>query len=82
MFTCVRGGCDNHRCHNKNSRKDGLRIFGFEKNSELRFGLGRSESIFGARRGQTSSLRRGAARGEVRWKSQHCKKLCLSPLMS
>ena len=36
----------------------------------------------GARRGQTSSLRRGAARGRVRWKSQHSKKLCLSLLVS
>ena len=36
----------------------------------------------GAHRGQTSSLRRDAARGEVRWKSQHRKKLCLSLLMS
>ena len=36
----------------------------------------------GARRGQTSSFRRGAARGGVRWKSQQRKKLCLSHLMS
>ena len=61
---------------------DGLTILEFEKNSELRFGLGRSELIFGARRGQTSSLRQGAARGGVRWKSQNRKKLCLSLLMS
>ena len=61
---------------------DGRRILEFEKNSELRFGLGRSKSIFGARRGETRSLRRGAARGGVRWKSQHRKKLCLSLLMS
>ena len=33
----------------------------------------------GARRGQTNSLRRGAARSGVRWKSQHRKKLSLSP---
>ena len=32
----------------------------------------------GARRGQTSSLLRGTARGGVRWKSQHRKKLCVS----
>ena len=51
-------------------------------NSKLRFRLGRSKSIFGARRGQTSSLRRGAARGGVRWKSQDRKKLCLFLLMS
>ena len=38
---------------------DGLRILEFEKNSELRFDLGRSKSIFGARRSQTNSLRRG-----------------------
>ena len=31
----------------------------------------------GARRGQTSSLRRGAARGGVRWKSQHCQKVLI-----
>ena len=41
---------------------DGLRILEFEKKkekkSELRFGLGRRKSIFGARRGETSwSLR-------------------------
>ena len=36
----------------------------------------------GARRGQTSSFQRGAARSRVRWKSQHSKKLCLSLLMS
>ena len=35
-----------------------------------------------ARRGQTSSFRRGAARGGVRWKSQHRKELCLSLLVS
>ena len=37
---------------------------------------------FGARWGQTSSLRRGDAHGGVRWKNQHRKKLCLSLLMS
>ena len=36
----------------------------------------------GSHRGQTSSLRRGATRGGVRWKSHHRKKLCLSLLMS
>ena len=38
---------------------NGLRILEFEKKkpSELRFGLGRSKSIFGTHRGQTSSLR-------------------------
>ena len=35
----------------------------------------------GARRGQTSSLQWGAARGGVRWKSQICKKLCMSLLL-
>ena len=53
-----------------------------KKNSELRFGLGRSKSIFGARRGQIISFWRGAACGGVRWKCQHRKKLCLSLLMS
>ena len=52
-----------------------------KKDSELRFGLGRRKSIFGAPRSQTSSLQRGAVRGGVRWKSQHRKKLCLSLLM-
>ena len=37
---------------------------------------------FGARRGQTSRLRRGAACGGVRWKSQRRKKMDLSFLMS
>ena len=44
MFTRVRGGCDNHRCHKKKQIEnmtgdvndvlpgsDGLRIFGFKK---------------------------------------------------
>ena len=70
---------------------DGLRILEFEKKSELRFklrmrelrfGLGRSKSIFGARRGQTSSLRRGAhvvdSDGKVRIE-RNC--VCLSLLM-
>ena len=61
---------------------DGLRILKFEKRSWLRFGLGRGKSIFGALRGQTSCLQRGAARGGVIWKNQHRKKLCLSLLMS
>ncbi len=42
------------------------------------FRLGRKKSIFGARRGQTSSLQRGPHVVEVRWKSQHRKKLCVS----
>ena len=53
-----------------------------KKNSELRFDARGRKLIFGARRGQTCSLRWGAARGGVRWKSQHRKKLCLSLLMS
>ena len=44
--------------------------------------LGRSKSIFGARRGQTSSLQRVPHVVGVRWKSQHRKKWCLSLLMS
>ena len=49
VFTRTRGGCDNQRCQNKNGivdvndvmpGSDGLRILEFEKNSELRFGLG------------------------------------------
>ena len=63
--------------------RNGLRILGFEKkNSELSLGFRWVKLIFGARRGQTSSWRRGAARGGVRWKSQHSKKLSLSLLMS
>ena len=61
---------------------DGLRIWEFEKKTELRFDARGRKLIFGARRSQTSSLRRGAARGGLRWKSQHSKKLCLSLLMS
>ena len=61
---------------------DGLRILEFEKNSELRFDAWTRKLIFEARRGKTSSLRQGAARGGVRWKSQHRKKLYLSLLMS
>ena len=38
----------------------GWGFWNLKKNSVLRFGLGRSKSIFGARRGQTSSLRWGA----------------------
>ena len=53
-----------------------------KKNSSLRFDARGRKLIFGARRGQTCSLRRGAACGGVRWKSQHSKKLCLSLLMS
>ena len=60
----------------------GWGFWNLKKNGELRLGLGRSKLIFGARRGQTSSLRRGASRGGVRWKSQQRKKLCLSLLMS
>ena len=60
----------------------GWGFWNLKKNSELWFGLGRSKLIFGARRGQTSSLRRGSARGRVRCKSQHRKKLCLSLLIS
>ena len=40
------------------------------------------ELIFGARRGQTSSLQRRPHVVGVWWKSQHRKKLCLSLLMS
>ena len=57
-------------------------FWNLKKKTELRFGLGRSKLIFGGRRGQTSRLRRGAARSGVRWKNQHRKKLCLSLLMS
>ena len=60
----------------------GWEFWNLKKTSELRFGRGRSKSIFGARRGQTSSLRWGAARGRLRWKSQGRKKLCLSLLVS
>ena len=92
VFTRARGGCDNHRCHNK--KKTDRKwpgtwmtscpeaILEFEKSSLLRFNARGRESIFGARRGQTSSLRRGAARGGVKWKSQHRKKLCLFLFMS
>ena len=57
---------------------DGQRFWNLKKkkNSELRFGLGRSKSIFRASRGQTSSLQRGAVRDGLRWKSQDRKKLC------
>ena len=68
-FTLMRGGCDNHKCHNKNPRlwdwgvndvmpgSDRLRILViFEKSlrsdagqSELTFGLGRSQSSCGLR---------------------------------
>ena len=56
MFTLVHGGCDNHRCHNKNPKwdwdvndvmpgSDGLGILViFEKSSQLRFEAGRGES--------------------------------------
>ena len=96
VFTRVQGRCDNHRCHNKTpDRKwdgdvndetpgsDGLRISEFEKkqHSELRFDARGRKSIFGARRGQTSSLRRGAARDGLRWKSQDRKKFWLCLLM-
>ena len=97
VFTCTRGGCDNHRCQNKNPRYEigpgtwmmscpeamGWWFWNLKKKTiELRFGLGRSKLIFGACRGETSSLRRGAARGGVRWKSQRRKKLCVSLFMS
>ena len=45
---------------------------------QLRFGLGRRKSIFGARQGLTNSLQRGPHVVGFRWKSQHRKKLCLS----
>ena len=63
---------------------DGLKILGFgkKKKNELQFDARGKKLIFGARRGQTGSLRRGAARGGVKWKSQHKKKLCFSLLMS
>ena len=50
--------------------------------TELRFKSRGRKSIFGAHRGQTSSLQWGAARSGVKWKSQDKKKLCLSLLMS
>ena len=56
---------------------DRLRILEFEKNSELRFDARGRKLIF-----QTSSMQQGAARGGVRRKRQHRKKLCLSLLMS
>ena len=65
---------------------DGLRILEFEKKKKQLVSWDSTleeESWFsGARRGQTSSLRWGTARGGVRWKSQLSKKLCLSLLMS
>ena len=62
---------------------DGLRILEFEKKTVSWDSTLEEGSWFsGARRGRTSSLQRGAARGSVRWKSQHRKKLCLSLLMS
>ena len=61
-------------------RKSWAEDFGIrkKKNSELWFEARGRKLIFGARRGQTSSLRRGG----IRWKSQHRKKLCLTLLMS
>ena len=63
VFTLMRGGCDNHKCHNKNIRwkwdwgvndvmpgSDGLGILViFEKSSELRFEPGREQSSWGLR---------------------------------
>ena len=46
------------------------------------WGFWKNQLVEIRRRGQTRSLRRGAARSWVRWKSQHSKKLCLSLLMS
>ena len=60
----------------------GRRFWNSKKVSLLRFDARGKKLIFGARWGQTSSLRRGAARGGVRWKRQHSKKLCLSLLIS
>ena len=62
-----------------------LRILKFEKKGELRFGLGRSKSIFGVRRGQTSSLQWGPhvvrSDGKVSIE-RNCVSLSLSLLMS
>ena len=72
-------------------RSDGLRILEFEKNSGLRFGLGRSKSIFGARRGETSWGLRNVPRvcwvsesraDDVRTVSIVRNCVSLSPLMS
>ena len=54
---------------------------GFEKSHELSISVRRRRLTFGARRDQTSSLRRGAARvgGGGRWKSQHRKIVYHSP---
>ena len=97
VFTLARGGCDSHRCHNKTPRKKmGLGMWmtscleatgwGFwdlkKKGVSWDSTLKEGSWFSGARRGQTSSLQRGATRGGIRWKSQHRKKLCLSLLVS
>ena len=66
-----------------NPGSDGLRILEFEKKTVSWDSSLEEESWFsGACRDQTSSLRRGAARGGIRWKKQHKMKLCLSLLVS
>ena len=98
MFTLVRGGCDNHRCHNKNPGSDGPGFLVIlKKSSLLRFGPGQvqlglqdlprvcwvSELRFEAGRSESSLWPTGcAACCWVRWNSQHSKKLCLSLLVS
>ena len=80
VFTHARGGCDNHRCHNKKprigfgtgdvndvmARSDGLGFLVIlNKSSELRFGLRQSELGFKSGRGQFSCVAAGCARAFV-----------------
>ena len=64
------------------SGSDGLKILG--KKKELRFGFGRRKSIFGVRRGQTSSLRQRqhvvGSDGKVSIE-RNCVCVSLSPLV-
>ena len=97
VFTRARGGCDNQKCHNKNPRQEmssgtwmdvmpgsGAEDFGNLKKKPVSWDLSLEEAC------RFSELAKdrpvvcggGAARGGVRGKSQHRKKLCLSLLMS
>ena len=91
MFTLMRGGCDNHRCHNKNPRwemrlgcewrhvrKRWAGILGdFEKKQELMADAGRCDLLFDLGEASPVGSTGCAAHCWVSWNSYHIKN-CVS----